>query len=78
MTQEIFREAVRSYDALGLQRARIRLVGVRLEGLVPRERVHRQLVLGQREHGWSEADRAADRVTRRFGSDAVRPASLLT
>jgi DNA polymerase-4 len=51
---------------------------VRLEGLVPRERVHRQLVLGQREHGWSEADRAADRITRRFGSDAVRPASLLS
>jgi DNA polymerase IV len=78
VTQEIFREAVRSYDALGLQRARIRLVGVRLEGLVPRERVHRQLVLGQRDHGWSEADRAADRIIRRFGSDAVRPASLLT
>jgi DNA polymerase-4 len=78
VTQEIFREAVRSYDALGLQRARIRLVGVRLEGLVPRERVHRQLVLGQRDHGWSEADRAADRITRRFGADAVRPASLLT
>ena len=77
VTQEIFREAVRSYDALGLQRARIRLVGVRLEGLVPRERVHRQLLLGQREHGWSEADRAADRVVRRFGKDAVRPATLL-
>ena len=78
VTQEVFREAVRSYDALGLQRARIRLVGVRLEGLVPRERVHRQLLLGQRDHGWPEADRAADRVVRRFGSDAVRPASLLT
>src|SRR4051812_8449805 len=78
VTQEVFREAVRSYDALGLQRARIRLVGVRLEGLVPRERVHRQLVLGERDRGWPEADRAADRVTRRFGTDAVRPASLLT
>jgi DNA polymerase IV len=78
VTQEVFREAVRSYDALGLQRARVRLVGVRLEGLVPRERVHRQLVLGAREHGWSEADRAADRVGRRFGSGAVRPASLLS
>jgi DNA polymerase-4 len=78
VTQEIFREAVRSYDALGLQRARIRLVGVRLEGLLPRERVHRQLLLGQREHGWSEADRAADRAVRRFGPDAVRPASLLS
>jgi DNA polymerase-4 len=78
VTQEVFREAVRSYDALGLQRARIRLVGVRLEGLVPRARVHRQLVLGGREQGWPEADRAADRVVRRFGPDAVRPASLLT
>jgi DNA polymerase-4 len=78
VTQEVFREAVRSYDALGLQRARVRLVGVRLEGLVPRERVHHQLVLGAREHGWSEADRAADRVGRRFGSGAVRPASLLS
>jgi DNA polymerase IV len=78
VTQEVFGEAVRSYDALGLQRARVRLVGVRLEGLVPRERVQRQLVLGAREHGWSEADRAADRVGRRFGTGAVRPASLLS
>ena len=35
VTQEVYRAAVRSYDALGLQRARIRLVGVRVEGLVP-------------------------------------------
>ena len=65
------------YDGLGLQRARIRLVGVRVEGLLPRARVHRQLVLGEREHGWAEADRAVDRATRRFGSAAVRPASLI-
>jgi DNA polymerase-4 len=78
VTQEVFGEAVRSYDALGLQRARIRLVGVRLEGLVPRERVSHQLVLGQRDRGWPDADRAADRVSRRFGADALRPASLLT
>ncbi len=77
LTQEVYRQAVRSYDALGLQRARIRLVGVRVEGLMPRERVHRQLVLGERDRGWSEAERAADRVVRRFGADAVRPASLL-
>ena len=37
-------------------------------------RVHRQLVLGEREHGWAEADRAVDRAARRFGSAAVRPA----
>ena len=39
--------------------------------------VQRQLVLGEREHGWSDADRAVDLATRRFGSSAVRPASLL-
>jgi DNA polymerase IV len=78
VTQEIYREAVRSYDALGLQRARLRLVGVRVEGLVTRERVHRQLVLGERDQGWSEADRAMDRIVRRFGAGTVRPASLLS
>ena len=77
VTQEVYRTATRLYDALGLQRARLRLVGVRVEGLVPRETVHRQLHLGEREHGWSDADRAVDRATLRFGSTAVRPASLL-
>jgi DNA polymerase-4 len=77
VTQEIYRAAVRLYDGLGLQRARLRLVGVRVEGLVPRTAVHRQGVLGERERGWSDADRAVDRATRRFGAAAVRPASLL-
>ena len=77
VTQEIYRAAVRLYDALGLQRARLRLVGVRVEGLVPRTAVHRQGVLGEREHGWPDADRAVDRAARRFGNAAVRPASLL-
>ncbi|GCD91713.1 DNA polymerase IV [Nocardioides sp. LS1] len=78
VTQEIYRTATGLYDALGLQRARLRLVGVRVEGLVPRGTVHRQLVLGERERGWSDADRAVDRATLRFGSAAVRPASLLS
>ena len=77
VTVEVHRAVTLLYDALGLQRARLRLVGVRVEGLVPRESVHHQLVLGEREHGWSEADRAVDRATRRFGSAAVRPASLV-
>jgi len=78
VTQEIYRTATALYDALGLQRARVRLVGVRVEGLVPRATVHRQLVLGERERGWSDADRAVDRATLRFGSAAVRPGSLLS
>lgn len=77
VTQEIYRTALASYDALGLQRARIRLVGVRVEALVPRSAVHHQLMLGAREHGWSDADRAIDRAARRFGIATVHPASLL-
>jgi DNA polymerase-4 len=77
VTQEIYRTASELFTALGLQRARIRLVGVRVEGLVPRDTVQRQLVLGEREHGWSEADVAVDRATRKFGTTAVRPATLL-
>lgn len=77
VTQELFRAAVRLYDALGLQRARIRLVGVRIEALRPRAGTDRQLVLGEPERGWSEADRASDQAVRRFGPEAVRPASLL-
>jgi DNA polymerase-4 len=78
VTQEIYRTASDLFNALGLQRARIRLVGVRVEGLVPRATVQRQLVLGEREHGWSEADMAVDRAVQRFGDAAVRPASLIT
>jgi DNA polymerase-4 len=77
VTVEVHGTATRLFDALGLQRARLRLVGVRVEGLVPRASVHRQLVLGERERGWADADRAVDRATRRFGTAAVRPASLV-
>jgi DNA polymerase-4 len=77
VTNEIYRTAVDLFLALGLQRARIRLVGVRVEGLVPRETVQRQLVLGERERGWADADRAVDRAVQRFGSSVVRPAALL-
>jgi DNA polymerase IV len=77
VTQQVYRTAADLFAALGLQRARIRLVGVRVEGLVPRASVHHQMVLGEREHGWSDADRAVDRASSRFGKAAVRPATLL-
>jgi DNA polymerase-4 len=69
--------AVRLFDALGRRRLRIRLVGVRVEGVLPLDRAHRQLVLGEREHGWPVAVRAVDRASLRFGRGAVRPATLL-
>ena len=65
------------FDALGLQRARIRLVGVRMSGLLPVEQAPVQGMLGEAEHGWRDADRAVDRASARFGSGSVRPASLI-
>ncbi len=65
------------YEALHLERARIRLVGVRVEGLVEAGGQHRQLMLDERPQGWREAEQAGDRAVARFGSHSVRPASLL-
>ena len=73
----IFATARELYDRLGLQRARIRLVGVRLEGLVPSAVAPIQATLDEPEHGWREADRAVDRASARFGAGSVRPASLM-
>ncbi|MFN8078758.1 MAG: DNA polymerase IV [Kineosporiaceae bacterium] len=65
------------YEGLGLDRARLRLVGVRLEGLTEATQGHHQLAFDEREHGWREAERAVDRASARFGAGAVRPASLV-
>ncbi len=75
--REIYEVARELFRKLGLQRARLRLVGVRAESLVSSGRVTRQLSLGERESGWREADRAVDRASARFGSGSVRPASLV-
>src|SRR3954462_7040170 len=74
---ELYGTARALFDALGLDRARIRLVGVRAERLVDADAAPRQLELGAREHGRREAELAADRAARRFGAGAVRPATLL-
>jgi len=73
----VYDTALGLYDALGLERARLRLVGVRVEQLVDADRAPRQLLLGERETGWREAEQAVDRAARRFGAGAVRPAALV-
>jgi DNA polymerase IV len=75
--QEIYATARELYDALGLQRARLRLVGVKAEGLVGVEGLTRQLALDTPEVGWREAEQAVDRASARFGRGSVRPARLL-
>lgn len=74
---EIHAAAGAALDALALQRARVRLLGIRVSGLVPLERSTRQLALGDRENGWTQAERAIDRAVRRFGPGVVRPAALV-
>lgn len=76
LTPEVHGAAVGLYHALGPPRARIRLVGVRVQGLVDVATAPRQLVLGQRELGWAEAESAIDEVTAKFGRGAVRPGSI--
>ena len=65
------------YEALGLDRARLRLVGVRVEQLVISETAPHQLLIGERSRGRREAEQAADRAALRFGTGAVRPATLV-
>ena len=69
--------AVGLLDKLGAGR-RVRLLGVRLEQLVPADQVSEQLELGQNRErpGWREAEGALDQVSARFGTRAVRRASL--
>jgi DNA polymerase-4 len=65
------------YDALGLQRVRIRLIGVRAEGLASAAEAPVQLQLGEPDHGRREAEVAVDVLRARYGSSAVRPARLV-
>ncbi len=78
LTPEVYATAVDLFTRLGLQRARLRLVGVRVEGLVDAATAPRQLMLGARDHGWEDAERAVDKAVERFGGSTVRPATLIS
>ena len=73
-THEIYQVVKDLYLALKLDRARLRLVGVSLSNL--KDDAPEQLMLGQREKGWREAESAIDKAAARFGERAVRPARL--
>jgi DNA polymerase-4 len=77
IARTVYGTASELYRALGLDRARLRLVGVRVEGLTEVAGSHRQLALDERPQGWREAEQAVDRASARFGAGAVRPASLM-
>lgn len=77
VTQELYETARALYDSLGLERVRVRLVGVRAEGLRAADGAAQQLILGAPDHGRREAEVAVDAIRTRFGADAVRPARLV-
>lgn len=76
VSHQIFAVAWALYRALAPAEP-VRLVGVRVEGLTAAGGTPHQPALGEPEHGWRDAELAVDAATARFGSAAVRPASLL-
>ena len=76
VSSEIYAAAVGLYDRLGLDRARIRRVGVRMEQLVDVHRAYRQPLLTDPERGWREAEQAMDAAVGKFGPAAVQRAAL--
>lgn len=77
VAQDVYACARGLLDALGPRPQAVRLVGVRTEQLVASSAVVEQLRLGEPEHGWRDAERAADALRDRFGDTVVRPAALL-
>ncbi|MFE1933970.1 helix-hairpin-helix domain-containing protein [Streptomyces sp. NPDC059474] len=65
------------HDALGLQRARVRSVALRFEGLMDAELASHQLTFDPADEKSRRLEAAADRARARFGISAVRPAGFL-
>jgi DNA polymerase-4 len=63
-------------NALGLQRARVRAFVIRADTLLPADSAYRQLSLDPGDDRARAAEAAADRARRRFGPEAIRPATL--
>ena len=76
-THEVYEVVKALFIGLKLDRARIRLVGVSLDGLEDGIDASEQLVLGERENGWRQATAAIDKASARFGQGSVRPARLI-
>jgi DNA polymerase-4 len=77
LATDIYATSKSLFEAMNLQRARIRLVGVRATGLVPTSESSVQLEFSNRDSGWREAEEAIDQVAIKFGNSAVKPARLI-
>jgi DNA polymerase IV len=78
VAREIYATACSLYESAGLDPgARLRLVGVRVSGLVRAAGTNAQPTFDDRPVGWREAEQAVDKIAGRFGTGAVRPAALM-
>ncbi|MEV0399067.1 DNA polymerase IV [Actinoallomurus sp. NPDC050550] len=77
LARDVYATACALYEASGLEGVPLRLVGVRVENLMPTGTTPRQLALGEPETGWRQAEAAMDLAARKFGAGAVRPAALV-
>ncbi|MFF4792525.1 hypothetical protein ACFY2M_22750 [Streptomyces sp. NPDC001276] len=64
------------YEALGLQRARVRALALRAEGLGPAEQASHQLTFDPVDEKVRRIEEVADRARARFGPRAVMPGTL--
>jgi DNA polymerase IV len=71
---DLYRTVAELYRALPGERRRIRLLGVAATGLVSAGAEQLAMLRGER---WGDVERALDRIERRFGRGAARPASLI-
>ncbi|WP_443079724.1 DinB/UmuC family translesion DNA polymerase [Streptomyces sp. NBC_01717] len=67
--------ALELLTTLGLQQARVRAFAIRVDGLRLADSAHRQRSLDPSDDRARATEAAADRARRRFGSEAIRPAS---
>lgn len=70
------RTAYGLYEALGLQRARVRAVALRAEGLDAAERASHQLTFDPVDEKVRRIEEVADRARAKFGPRAVMPGTL--
>ncbi|MFF7355550.1 MULTISPECIES: DNA polymerase Y family protein [Streptomyces] len=64
------------YEALGLQRARVRALALRAEGLAPADQASHQLTFDPVDEKVRRIEEVADRVRAKFGPRAVMPGTL--